>query len=297
MRAFVIFTGFLASCLLISALFHYPLHLLFDGILEEPPHKQIPRVAKLIALPGFFLLIIWLSLYNRKALGFGVPRLTFLHQIFIGWLYGILILAALSATLVGLEIRTPEAINDDFLFDLTKTVISGLIGGLLIGLIEETFFRGAMYQAIRRSGSAFSAIIFTSLLYAAVHFIDPIRLTGNVDWFSGLIILSGSFWQLGNWATFDSFIALVAVGAFLGIVREQTGNIAYCIGLHAGWVVIIKCTKHLTNNNHGSDWAFLAGTYDGITGYLAAIWLLLLMLIYWLYAKKDSSALEKQAAT
>ncbi len=297
MRAFVIFTGFLASCLLISALFHYPLHLLFDGLIEVPAHKQVPRIAKLIALPGFFLLIIWLGLYHRKALGFGLPRPIFLHQMFVGWLYGIFILAALSATLIALGVRTPEAIGDDFLFDLAKTVISGLIGGVLIGLIEETFFRGAMYQAIRRNGSVYSAIIFTSLLYAAVHFIDPVRLTGNVDWLSGLHILRGSFGQLGEWATFDSFLALVAVGTFLGMVRERTGNIAYCIGLHAGWVVIIKLTKQFTNNNHGSEWAFLTGSYDGITGYLAAAWLLLLTLLYWLYSNKKPSTVERDTAT
>ncbi len=68
MRAFAIFTGFLAGCLLISALIHYPLHLLLDGLLELPAHKQVTRVGKLIALPGFFLLISWLGLYNRKAL-------------------------------------------------------------------------------------------------------------------------------------------------------------------------------------------------------------------------------------
>ncbi len=286
MRAFAVFTGFLACCLLISSLLHYPLYLLLDGLLELPAHKQVPRVAKLIALPGFFLLIIWLGLYHRKALGFGLPRPVFLHQIFIGWLYGIAILATLSAVLIGLGVRTLDPIDDEFLFDLLKTLISGLVGGLLIGLIEETFFRGAMYQAIRRNGPAVSAIIFSALLYAAVHFIDPVRLSGPVDWFSGLQILGGAFWQLGDWATLDSFVALFVVGVFLGMVREQTGNIAYCIGLHAGWVLIIKCTKKFTSNNHGSEWAFLTGNYDGITGYLAAIWLLLLILLYWVYRRR-----------
>jgi len=296
MRAFAIFTGFLASCLLISALLHYPLYLLLDGLLEVPAHKQVPRAAKLIALPGFFLLITWLGLYNRKALGFGLPRATYLHQVFIGWLYGALILIILSTALIGFEIRTLDPIDDDFLFDFTKTLTSGLIGGLLIGLIEEIFFRGAMHQAIRRYSSASTAIIFTSLLYAAVHFIDPVRFTEPIDWFSGIQILSGAFWQLGDWATFDSFIALLAVGAFLGLVRERTGNIAYCIGLHAGWVLVIKCTKQFTSNNHDSEWAFLTGTYDGITGYLAALWLLLLMMLYAVYSKMNTPK-DKQDCT
>jgi len=294
MRAFSIFTGFLACCLLISALFHYPLHLFLNNLLDVPAHKQVPRIAKLIALPSFFLLIAWLGLYNRKALGFGLPRPIFLHQMLIGWLYGILILIILSALLISLGVRTLDPIESDFLFILVKTLLSGLIGGLLIGLIEETFFRGAMYQAIRQQGSIFSAIAFSSLLYAAVHFIDPIRQTEPVGWFSGIQILAGSFWQLGESATLDSFVALLAVGAFLGLVREHTKNIAYCIGLHAGWVFIIKLTKEFTSNNHGSEWAFLTGTYDGITGYLAAMWLTILMTLYLIYLKQKSATSTDQ---
>jgi len=166
---------------------------------------------------------------------------------------------------------------------LAKTFISGLIAGVLVGIIEETFFRGAMFQAIRRQSSALSTMTLTSLLYAAVHFIKPHSFDGQVDWFSGLHILSGAFWKFGEWATLDSFVALFAVGMFLSLVREHTGNIAYCIGLHAGWVLIIKCTKKFTYNNHASEWAFLTGNYDGVTGYLAAAWILFLTLLYWVF--------------
>jgi len=296
-RAFVLFAGFLAACLLTSALLHYPLHLLFDGLIEVPAHKQVARVAKVLALPGFFVLVIRLGLFNRKALGFGVPRPVFLHGMFLGWLYGLLVMAVLSTSLIGLGARTIDPIGDGFLFGLAEALITGLIGGLLIALVEETFFRGAMFQAIRRSGSAFSAVVLTSLGYASLHFIDPLRHAGSIGWFSGFQILSGSFWRLGEWATFDAFISLVAVGIFLGVVRERTGSIAYCIGLHAGWVLIIRLTKWLTSVNHASDWNFLISAFDGITGYLAAAWLLISTLIYWLYARNGSSAVEKQAAS
>ncbi|VAX07273.1 hypothetical protein MNBD_GAMMA26-1113 [hydrothermal vent metagenome] len=281
MRAFAIFTGFLAICLLVSAMIHYPLHLALDGLIQVPVHKQVTRIGKLLALPGFFLLLMWLSLYSRQALGFTLQRSLFVRQMVIGWCYGTLILLALAISLISLGLRIPDPVDDQFWQDLAKAIVSGLIAGILVGIIEETFFRGAMFQAIRRQGSALSAIMLTSFLYAAVHFIKPLSFEGQVDWFSGLQILSGAFWQFGEWATFDSFIALFAVGVFLGLVRERTGNIAYCIGLHAGWVLIIKCTKKFTSNNHASDWAFLTGSYDGVTGYLAAAWILLLTLLYW----------------
>jgi membrane protease YdiL (CAAX protease family) len=292
MRALGIFTLFLAAFLLLSALLHYPLYLLLADLTEIQPHKLITRVGKLLALPGFFLLVAWLGLYSRQALGYGLPRPRFIQQIIIGWAVGTLILLALAAALVALDVRVLQRLKEGFWLELIKALASGLIAGLLVALIEETFFRGALFQAIRRSGSALSAILLSSLLYAALHFIDPLSLpTGEtVGWLSGLQILGGAFWQFGEWATFDSFIALVAVGIFLGLVRERSGNIAYCIGLHAGWVMIIKATKAFTNLNPRGDWAWLVGSYDGMTGYLAGAWIGLLAIAFFLYGRwRDST--------
>lgn len=292
MRALGIFTLFLAASLLLSALLHYPLHLLLGDLAGIPPHKLITRAGKLLALPGFFLLIIWLGLYSRPALGYGLPRPHFIRQMAIGWVIGTLILLALAAALIALDIRVLHRIRDGFWQDLIKTLASGLVAGLLVALIEETFFRGALFQAIRRNGPAASAIALSSLLYAALHFIDPQPLPAGepVGWFSGLQILSTAFGQFGEWATFDSFIALAAVGVFLGLVREYNGNIAYCIGLHAGWVTVIKCTKEFTNFNAKGEWAFLVGNYDGMTGYLAGAWISLLAIAYYLYRNRRGTS-------
>jgi membrane protease YdiL (CAAX protease family) len=286
MRALAVFTLFLIGCLLLSAILHYPLFSLLQHIADIPPHKLVTRGGKLLALPGFFLLVVWIGLYSRQALGYGLPKPTFIRQMALGWLVGLAILLLLAGTLITLDVRVFKPLKDSFVQDLIKTLASGLIAGLLVALIEETFFRGAMFQAIRRQGTALSAITLTSLLYAAVHFIDPLPLPKGepVEWLSGLQILGSAFWQFGEWATFDSFIALFAVGVFLGLVRERHGNIAYCIGLHAGWVLVIKCTKKFSSNA-GGEWGFLTGNYDGVTGYLAFAWISLLAISYYLISK------------
>lgn len=291
MRPLAIFTLFLGGFLLLSAALHYPLFLLLQHVSDIEPHKLITRAAKLLALPGFALLVIWLGLNSKPALGYGLSRPQFLRQMLIGWLLGVLILTALAVSLIGLEVRVFKTVGQDFWQILGKTVVIGLISGLLVGFIEETFFRGALFQAIRRQSSALSAIILSSLFYAALHFIDPLPLPKGepVGWLSGLQILSTAFWQFGDWATFDSFLALFAVGVFLGLVRERNGNIAYCIGLHAGWVTVIKCTKKFTSNA-GGEWAFLTGNYDGITGYLAGAWIGLLAVCYLLYTRRKIAA-------
>ena len=79
----------------------------------------------------------------------------------------------------------------------------------------------------------------------------------------------------------DSFLTLLLVGLLLAGVRERTGAIAACIGLHAGWVCVIKATKDLTAVNAGSDWSFLVGPFDGYTGWLVAGWGVVLVAIAW----------------
>ena len=76
------------------------------------------------------------------------------------------------------------------------------------------------------------------------------------------------------------------VGVFLALVREGTGHIGWCIGLHAGWVFVIQLTRRLTDGNPSSDLAFLTGDYDGIIGWLAMAWIGLLAAGYWRWSRR-----------
>ncbi len=291
MRAVGLFILFIAALLLIGALLTYPLHALLGDTLDVSPHKLPSRIGKLLAIPAFFLFIRRLGLYSRKSLGYDLPRPLFLRQLAAGWLAGLAILMALTGALVSLDIRLLKPLADSFWPDLVGLLLKATLAGLLVGVIEETFFRGALFAAIRRRSTACSTVVLSSLFYAAMHFIDPLPLPAGVPigWLSGLESLSGAFWQFGQLATFDSFLALFAVGVFLALVRECTGNIAYCIGLHAGWVLIIKLTKEYTYRNGTSDWAFLIGSYDGVIGYLATAWIALLALGYYGFFMRRSA--------
>ena len=114
-----------------------------------------------------------------------------------------------------------------------------------------------------------------------MHFLRPPETDAGmtVDWSSGLRMLYDTFFD-GGPLMLDSFVSLLAVGLFLGVVRERTGNIALCLGLHAGWIFVIKIAKHLTDSVVESPLHFLIGPYDKITGWLAAGWILLLTIAY-----------------
>lgn len=288
MRALTIFLLLIAVSLVISALVSYPLYLLLQDLVQDRPQKLINAMGKLLLIPGFILVIRHYGIANKQHLGYGLPKKLFLKELLQGWLVGLLILGLLSAVLILMEVRLLAELTDDLPLIIVNAALTGLIGGLLIGFIEETFFRGGLFGCIRKEQGFLLTLILSSLLYAAAHFISPPPLPeGDVmGWFSGLVMIGGAFEELNRWQTYNSFLALFMVGAFLSIVRERTGNIAYCIGLHAGWVFVIKVTKNITVLDYYGPNLYLVGEYDGITGHLASGWLLCLCLFFLFFWRK-----------
>jgi membrane protease YdiL (CAAX protease family) len=194
--------------------------------------------------------------------------------VLIGLLLGVIIMLPLITALVTLGVRVVSHDAALTWSELVPTSLQALIAGLLIAFIEETFFRGAMFTAVERETGLWLAAILTSLLYAALHFMRTGYAvpSDHLEWYSGVLVLGHLFEQYADPASIvDSFLALFAVGMLLALVRAKTGHIAWCIGLHAGWVITIKLTKDITDVDPSVQFSFLVGTYDGVVGYLALI--------------------------
>jgi len=288
MRAFFYFVLLLLVSLFLSGLINYPLYSLLQESMNKGPHKLINTVAKLIAIPGFILIIRHYAIDNRTGLGYGLPKAEFLRELLRGWISGLSILLLLSAALILFGVRGISFPAGEWWPLLLKTTLVALIGGLLIGFIEETFFRGGLFGAIRRDHGFVVTLLLSSLFYAGLHFIKPLPLSGDAaeTWYSGLSILSGAFVQFSEWQTVDSFIALFGLGAFFAVVRERTGNIAYCIGAHAGFVFVIKVVRKFTDLNPDSIFSVMVGNYDGMIGYLSAAGLLVHTLIVYRFWRR-----------
>ena len=281
MRTTAIFFAYLVCCLVLAALTTYPL--LETGLLDEPPRRVMGRLAQLYILLGLWPFLKLLRLDSKAALGFGIPRRRFVRDVVIGWVLGVAILAALIWALLALEIRVPDLPANGLVWFVLEKAVAALIGGLLIGLLEETFFRGALYGAIRRRGDVESAVIWSAALYALLHFLKPHDLPPGVpfDWDGSRAMFAGVFTGALDWRHLDSMLALFWVGVFLALVRERTGHIAWGVGLHAGWVFMIQLSRRLTDADDGASFAFLTGSYDGVIGLLAAVWIGALAWGYW----------------
>ncbi len=280
MRATGLFFLYLFVCFVLAALLTYPL--MQTGWIDYPPERVMGRLAQVFILLGLWPLLKGLGLANRESLGFGVSRPLLLRAVGLGWVIGVLILLALVLALFALEVRVEDRDLDTWSF-IAKTAAQSLIAGLLVGLLEETFFRGALFAAIRRREGVTPAVVWTAALYAVLHVMKPGALPSGVpfDLAGCWAMFAAVFTDLFQWRHLDTVLALFMVGVFLAFVRERTGHIGWCIGLHAGWVLVIQVTRRLTDGNPSSPFGFLAGDYDGTIGWLSMAWIGALALGYW----------------
>jgi len=281
MRPTALFFGYLFLCLALAAALTVPV--MQSGWIDYAPHRVMGRLAQLFILLGLWPFLRLVGVADRDALGLGLARRSFLVRVGLGWLLGVLILALLMAALLGLGVRVPDLPASGLVATIAEKAVAALIGGLLIGLLEEAFFRGALFSAIRRRGSLAEAVVFSALLYALVHVLKPHQLPAGVafDWAGAQAMFLQVFTGLLQWKHVDTLAALFMAGVLLGLVRERSGHIAWCIGLHAGWVFVIQVSRRLTDGDEGAGLAFLAGDYDGVIGWLAVLWLALLSWLVW----------------
>lgn len=258
-------------------------------------YRFVIRAGMLVALLGAVSFLRYLSLYNTAALGYGTQQREFIRDVFKGLATGVTIMLPLVLTLLALDVR---AIDAEWVFswpNLLLGVLQALIIGFIVAVIEETYFRGAMFTAVNRTSGLWPAAMSTSLLYAAVHFITTeYDIPANqVQWYDGLIVLVHCFEQFATPAAIvDSFLALFMVGLFLALVRARHGHIAHCIGLHAGWVLIIQMTKDFTVDNPNSRFSYLTGNYDNVIGLLAFGLLTVLTAVYYVVTMRGNQITE-----
>lgn len=291
MTSFFLFVGLLGAALVVAAALTYPAWLLVGLVSIEPVHRVMHRVAMLLALIGLVMLTRRLGLTDRDSLGYGMARRRFLAQLLIGWLGGIALMAPLAVLLLGLDVRALRPAADWRMF--SEAIVSGLVSGLVVAFIEETFFRGVLFSAVARSAGTRAAVIAPSLLYAALHFLGGrLRVPAEeVGWSHGFAVLAKLFERYAQPLTFvDSFLALFVLGALLALVRLRTGAIAACIGLHAAGVCVIAALRGTTVVNAADDQSMLVGSYDGVIGWGALAWFGVIAVAYVMMTRRRSSA-------
>jgi membrane protease YdiL (CAAX protease family) len=277
MRSFAWFAGLIVLALAVMAGVTYPVWQLLHPAFGFPFHRVADRLGMVTLAVGFVLVARRLRLADRISLGYALPPRRFVREAAIGFAIGVVLMGLVIAIMLALQLRLlrPGVALSAATFG--KLAAQGLLRGIAVALIEETFLRGAMWTGIARESGAMTATILTSLVYALTHFVSSYHIPeSQLSWRSGLDMLAGSFGAFARpLDVSDAYICLFGVGVVLATVRMHTGNIAASLGLHAGWVWVITFVRETSIADPANPLHGLLSRFDGVVGWLVCAWTVL----------------------
>jgi membrane protease YdiL (CAAX protease family) len=284
MRAFLWFLGAFLLAGILAACIAYPAYEATTHFAHFAFHRVASRVAMLVLLGELFWLCRHLGLNAKPDFGFGLPWRRFVAQSVLFAMIGMLTAAFGAAFLLGsgLRVRDPEFLVSAV--SLLRIFAVGLSSGIAVALLEETVMRGALHTAIQRESGPWTAALLTAPFFALLHFFAKVRIPAEeLGWHSGFDLLVRSFEPLAHFGlVFDAFLSWLVVGLILSLTRVLTGNIAAAIGLHAGWVIVLRMLQESTVSASAPRYALWVGHFDGLLGLWLVPWGAAIALALWL---------------
>ena len=284
MRAFTWLLGSLLAAGLVGASIAYPAYELASHLGPWPFHRVASRVTMLVLALELAWLCRHLGVRAKPDFGYGLPWRRFVSVSMWWGAAGFATGGVGAAFLLVTHLRIlidPSRL--DSAAGIAHLFLAGLISGISVALIEETVFRGAMHTAIVRESGPLSAVLLTAPLFAILHFFAKASIAPEqLHWGSGFDLLLRSFAPLGSpTLVIDSFLAWLAIGLILSFTRVLTGNIAAAIGLHAGWVVVLRILQLSTVSGGATQYSAWVGRFDGLVGYWLLPWAAALGFALW----------------
>jgi membrane protease YdiL (CAAX protease family) len=274
MRAFAWFLGSILLAGLIGACIAYPAYELTLSFATFAFHRVASRIFMLVLAVLLAMLCRHLNLRVKRDFGYGLPWRRFLKVCVLWAALGVATASAGAAFLLSTHLRV---MNADFVpsaVSFARIFLIGLGSGIAVALLEETVFRGVLHTAIERESGPWMAAALTAPLFAVLHFTAKTRIpAADVGWGSGFDLLALSFAPLGHPAlVLDAFLSWLVVGLILSLTRALTGNIAVAIGLHAGWVVVLRMLQEATASAEAPAYSPWVAHFDGLLGYWLLPW-------------------------
>ena len=143
--------------------------------------------------------------------------------------YGLLGVVALGGAATAFQAHF-MGIMDKRIGTLESVFITYSGGGLLIGIMEEFFFRGFIFTALRDKvfrGSIRFAMVVTSLFYASIHFVNirkPV-ISQDPGFLDSLKMIAAPLQSFADWqAVWPAAIGLFLFGMVLNycVVRTKS---------------------------------------------------------------------------
>ncbi|MDP8262291.1 MAG: CPBP family intramembrane metalloprotease [Candidatus Ancaeobacter aquaticus] len=196
------------------------------------------------------------------------------RDFFVGVVIAALSLIVLIALTLAIGFRKIDISSFTYI-KCIKVFVQAIMSALVVSLIEEVFFRGFVLQTLLNDMKKFFAVLVTSFFYAIVHFtkIEDHPHFEFMDMLSGFKSLLLMVEPLSHPAQFvPECIGLFFVGIILAYCALWTRSLYLSIGLHVGWIFILKIDGLFVTVNQGWNYKFY-GTDKMVDGYLS--WIIL----------------------
>lgn len=281
-RPIVIFFLFIASAFIVGAFFAYPFHFFINSFIELPFRKSLNYGTLICGLVLSFAYLYYYRLLSFKALGYSDSHKIFIRKFSLNLAGGLALMFGLEIIFLILGIHEIDQTRATII-SLLPTIAKYLFIALIIAVVEETLFRGALYGGLKSQTNILIAAILSSFFYAITHFTKYPEVTTTPELFTGIQLLPQAVSAIFNWQLFDSVLVLFLLGLILVNLKEKTHSLASSIGFHAGIVLGMKLIRHYTNTTE-VNYTFIRGSQSDMMGYLTA--LSLILILFWLNKDK-----------
>ena len=226
----------------------------FLGFLSDHDdfHRYFNRCLMLLAIGG--LVVLWkaMKIESWKELGW-VPASGNGTSLGQGLALGITSLAAVAA--LALIFGAREFNANPTMAMWGKHLLNTLGAAIAVGVLEETIFRGMLFNLLRRDLNWRTAAAVSAVIFASVHFMDQRPDIQTITWTTGFTAFPQFIHDFANdpyWPAY--YVNLLLAGLILSASVVKSGNLYCAIGIHAGWIIALKTNGFLTHPTGTSVW-------------------------------------------
>lgn len=235
------------------------------------PYK-FDRILRRLIMIGAFGLVFWLMRVRGQSLSrLGLEwREGSLRILITGLLWGVALVASITLFQLALGARFWQIYQTD-LGRWIGLFFKALGAGLLIGALEEFFFRGFFYLTFKDLWNSKGSLIMTNLIYALVHFFPKAKpFVGPQPTFWDSFRIYGSMAPslFEKPDIFVQVLGLFLFGLLLSFAFLRKRSLFLPIGIHAGCVFALKMNRRFLPEI-AEKMGILSGSnhlYDGIAG-------------------------------
>ena len=270
MKGFLKFIGVLAVILLLSAVLtplFYNFFQTFHPFKFERIFNRIVMILSLVAVACF------VRIKKETLMCYGLSwKPQSLRLLGKGFMAGVLILAVVGVfrVLFGQAVFAPDPHSwEEWIGKFSLTLATAL----LIGGMEEFFFRGFIFRSLMHllKNRIFLSVMITTSFYAIIHFVGmkKIFVDSSPDLIDGLRLIGAPFLSLARWPKFwPEAVGLFHFGLALNGAAYRSGSLYLAIGFHTGCIFFVKLDDSFLQ--YPTGWTLFWGSkvlYDGLVGW------------------------------